>query len=151
MIGIIYRLEGGGKFYIGSTTSNLKDRLKKHRAKSNEDNSKNRASYIHFKNIGWSNVSITSIHETEVSTRRELLTKECEFIKTCIKDENCLNKNLPIITPEEKKLKDAEYGRSRRLENPERERLRVKKWRSENPDTWKLQYTSYRRNQREQV
>lgn len=151
MIGIVYRLEGGGKFYIGSTTSNLKDRLKKHRAKSNEESSTNRASYIHFKQIGWSNVNITPICEINVLSRKELLIKECEFIKIYINDENCLNKNLPVITSEEKKLRDAEYGRRRRLENPERERLRVKKWRSENPDKWKLQYTLYRKNQTEQV
>jgi predicted GIY-YIG superfamily endonuclease len=151
MIGIIYRLEGGGKFYIGSTTSNLKDRLKKHRAKSNEATSTNRASYVHFKQIGWSNVTITPICEINVSCRKELLIKECEFVKTHINDENCLNKNLPVTTSEEKKIRDAEYGRRRRLENPERERLRVKKWRSENPDKWKLQYTSYHRKQTEQV
>ena len=40
MLASIYRLEGSGKFYIGSTTLPLKKRLNKHKSKSKEDISK---------------------------------------------------------------------------------------------------------------
>ena len=52
-----------------------------------------------------------------------------------VKDDiNCLNSNIPILTLEEKKKRDSEYGKKRRQENPEKENDRVQKWRRDNPD-----------------
>jgi hypothetical protein len=143
MIGRIYKLEGGGKFYIGSTICELKYRLKKHRCKSNETNSKNRLVYIHFKEIGWDNCKIILLKEVEVKDRNELLNYEKEEILNVINDNNCLNSILPIITDAEKKKRDAEYSKKRRQSNPERERERLQKWRKANPEKYKQQYLRF--------
>lgn len=134
MIGYIYKLEGGGKVYIGSTTSELKIRLKKHKSKSNERVSKNREVYKHFKQIGWGAASISIIKQVEVFDRRELLNYEKEEVLKIINNDNCLNSILPITTLDEKKQKDSEYSKKRRNDNPEKERLRLQRWRQENPD-----------------
>jgi predicted GIY-YIG superfamily endonuclease len=45
MIGRIYKISGGGKFYIGSTTQTLYKRFKNHRSKSKEEKRKNTPLY----------------------------------------------------------------------------------------------------------
>jgi hypothetical protein len=139
MIGKIYRLDGGDKFYIGSTTGDLKTRLKKHKCKSNEQISKSRKVYTYFKEIGWNNVTIRLIKDIEVTNRQELLSFEKEELLKVKNNLNCLNTALPITTVEEKKKRDADYGKKRRQENPERERERLQKWRKENPEKRKAQ------------
>lgn len=137
MIGLIYRLEGGNKFYIGSTTCTLKYRLKKHRSNSNERPTNN--VYKHFRSIGWENAVITLIKEVQVDERRQLLEYEKDEILKVKDDENCLNSNIPILTLEEKKKRDSEYSKKRREKNPERERERLQRWRIENPEKRKEQ------------
>lgn len=149
MIGRIYRLEGGGKFYIGSTTCNLKYRLKKHRSKSKEDIALNTPVYVHFRELGWQNATITLIEEFEISSKKELLERECKIIKEFIKLKTCLNKNRPIISDEEKKERDKNYGYKRRQECPEKEYNRLKEWRKNNPEKWKEQYTRYNQKKKE--
>jgi hypothetical protein len=149
MIGRVYKLEGGGKFYIGSTTCSLKNRLKHHRSKSSESISKNRQLYVHFRELGWENVNIILLEEFEISSRKDLLQRECEILKENINIETCLNRNLPIITPEEKKQRDRIGGKARREIDPERERLRLQEWRKNNPEKWKAQYTRYNQRKKE--
>ncbi len=134
MIGRIYKLDGGGKFYIGSTTTQLSQRFKKHKCKSNENTAKSRKVYIYFKEIGWENVQITLIKEINVNNRHEVLIHETYEVKKYIDNPNCLNSILPSLTKEERKTRDSLYSKNRRKENPERERLRLQKWRKENPD-----------------
>lgn len=149
MIGRIYRLEGGGKFYIGSTTCNLKNRLKHHRSKSKEQVALNTPVYVHFRDLGWENVNIILVEEFEISSRKHLLQRECEIIKEHINTETCLNRNLPVITLEEKKERDRIYGKTHREMDRERERLRLKEWRKNNPEKWKAQYTRYNQRKKE--
>lgn len=139
MIGKIYRLDGGGKFYIGSTTSDLKNRFKKHKCKSNEEIAKTRKVYIYFKEIGWDNVIISLIKEIEINDKKELLLVEKEELLKVKHNPNCLNTTLPMITIEEKKKRDSEYSKKRRQENPEREKERLQRWRKENPEKRKEQ------------
>ncbi len=134
MIGKIYKLEGGDKFYIGSTMSELNERLKKHKSKSNENISKTRKVYCYFKEIGWNNVKIFLIKEVNISNRKDLLEYEKEEIVKYINNINCLNSILPITTIYEKKVKNAIYNRKRREDNPEKERHRLQTWRKNNPD-----------------
>lgn len=140
MLAKIYKLEGGGKFYIGSTTLTLNRRLNKHRSKSKEEISQNRPLYIHFRGINWENVEMILIKEVEVKDRRELLQIEKEYINQFINYENCLNITRPLITKEEKKISDAKYGKKIREQFKERERERLQRWRKENPEKRKLQY-----------
>jgi len=139
MIGRIYRLEGYEKFYIGSTTCELKYRLKKHKSKSNENVAKNTNVYKYFRNIGWENAKMILIKEFEISDRKELLQHEKDEIVKVKSDPNCLNTIFPIITEQEKKERDYEYSKKRRQNDPEKERLRLQKWRKENPEKRKQQ------------
>ena len=139
MLAKIYKLEGGGKFYIGSTTLALNKRLNKHHSKAKEEISKKRPLYVHFRGINWENTEIILITEIEVKDRRELLQIEKEYISKYKTDKNCLNKTRPIITEEEKKISDAEHQKRRRIQFKERERERLQKWRKENSEKRKLQ------------
>ena len=143
MIGRIYKLEGGGKFYIGSTMCDLKYRLRKHRSKSKEKVSEKSLVYTHFREIGWEHVTISEIDKIENCSRLELRNLETEYIKSSLDDINCLNKNLAYITIDEKRARDAEYGKLRRKSNPTYEKERLKKWRLENPEKYKEQYDRY--------
>jgi hypothetical protein len=140
MIGRIYKLEGGGRFYIGSTTCLLNKRFSKHKSKSKEKNSENRPVYVYFKNIGWDNVTISLIEEFTVSSRQELLHRENDEIKKYMGQPEVLNSNRCIILPEEKKQRDKEYSKNRRIKNPEHERNRLQQWRILNPEKRKAQY-----------
>jgi len=149
MIGRIYRIEGGGKFYIGSTTQELKKRLKNHRSKSKEKHRKTTPLYEHFNKIGWNNATITLISELEVDNRNDLLKKEDELVRENLSDENCLNKFCVTVTPEQKKEHDKIYGAIRRSKNKESERERVKQWRIANPEKWREQTARYRQRKAE--
>ena len=94
MIGRIYRLIGGDKFYIGSTIQSLSRRLSKHKSRSKEEDRKNSNLYKYFTEIGWENVSIELIEEIQIETRKELFELECKYIKKLLIDEKCLNINI---------------------------------------------------------
>lgn len=149
MLGRIYKLEGGGKFYIGSTTCNLKYRLKKHRSKSKEQVSATIPVYVHFREIGWENATISLIEEFEMTSKPELLSRECTYIKQYIGTENCLNHNKPIITPEERKEQNRLYSKVRRKADPEHERARLQEWRKNNPDKRREQTKRYNERKRD--
>lgn len=140
MLAKIYKLEGGGKFYIGSTTLSLKKRFNKHCSKSKEEISIKRPVYVHFRSINWDKTEIVLIKEVEFKDRRELLQIEKEYINKYMNDENCLNITRPIITEKEKKESAIEHGKKIRSQFKERERERLQRWRKENPEKWKLQY-----------
>jgi hypothetical protein len=143
MIGRIYKLEGGDKFYIGSTTCSLNKRFSRHKSKSKERIAENRPIYLHFKNIGWDNVTINLIDEFTYSSKQDILRREDDEIKKYIGDPRLLNNNRCIISPEEKKERDNEYSKNRRKQNPEYERLRLQQWRLLNPEKRKAQYTRH--------
>lgn len=151
MIGRLYRIEGGGKFYIGSTTQELKKRLKNHRSKSNEQHRKTTPLYEHFNRIGWKNATITLLSEIEVENRDELLKKEDDLVRENLSDENCLNKMCVVVTSDQKKEYDKIYGAIRRSKNKESERERVKQWRIANPEKWREQTARYRQRKAEQT
>lgn len=144
MIGRIYRIDGGDKFYIGSTTQNLKTRLKNHKSKSKEISRQKTPLYIHFNLIGWEHAKITSIQELEIRDRKQLSLKEDEIIRENIDNEQCLNKARVNITEEERKVRDSFYGKKRREKYKDEEKQRVKTWRMLNPEKWKEQTLRYR-------
>jgi hypothetical protein len=72
--------------------------------------------------------------EVNVESRRDLLALERAEILNHLGSPLCLNHNRPIITREEKKESDADYGKKRRAENMEDERQRVAEWRKRNPE-----------------
>jgi hypothetical protein len=143
MIGRIYKLEGGGKFYIGSTTSSLNRRFIRHKSKSKETVCENTPVYVHFRNIGWENCVISLIEELVFENRRQLLERETQEINKYLSNELCLNHNRPLITREQKKQMDVEYGKKRRHHNKEEECKRLQEWRKLNPEKYKAQYDRY--------
>jgi len=144
MLGKIYKIEGGSKFYIGSTIQDITKRFKNHKSKSKENKRSNTPLYKHFNEIGWENATIYVIEELNIINKIELLEKENEIIKCHLNDPSCLNSNLVKITKEEKKEKDKKYAKFRRQENPTRERERLNKWRENNPEKRKEQTKRYR-------
>lgn len=144
MIGRVYRIDGGDKFYIGSTTQELKTRLKNHKSKSKENSRKNTPLYVHFNTIGWEHAEIKTIHEFEISDRKQLSLKEDEVVREHIDDKMCLNKARVIVSAEERKLRDSLYGKKRRETCKDKERERVKQWRLLNPHKWLEQSRRYR-------
>jgi hypothetical protein len=90
--------------------------------------------YTHFIDVGWDTACMTAIREVAVETRSELLAFEREEIDKHLGDPLCLNHNRPVITKEEKKQHDKEYGKIRRQVNREREHERVAEWRRNNPE-----------------
>lgn len=149
MIGRLYRIDGGGKFYIGSTIQELKKRLKNHRSKSKESHRQTTPLYEHFNTIGWVNALITLIEEIEILDRRELLEREDVIVRRSLKDPNCLNKTCVIVTQEQKREQDRAYGQSRRESRKEIEKERVRTWRQNNPDKWREQTKRYRLKRQE--
>jgi len=72
-----------------------------------------------------------------------LATEKAEILKH-IGSQLCLNHNKPIITRDEKKASDAEYGKQRRKLNADSERERLYQWRLKNPEKYKEQTKRYR-------
>ena len=151
MKGRLYRLQCRltGKFYIGSTTTTPAYRLKKHRAASKELHRQESPLYTHFRTVGCTNTELVVLAEFEVETRRALLEIEKKEILVHIGTSLCLNHNRPLITAEEKKTRDAEYGKERRANNKERELERVKRWREANPDKYEAQKKRSSQRQKE--
>ena len=143
MLGRIYKLEGGGKFYIGSTTQDIKKRLKNHKSKSKEPHRSNTPLYKWFNEIGWENITISILEEINAE-KSEIFKREDELIRIYLNNDNCLNCNKVKITREEKKERDNSYSKKYRHENPEHERLRLNEWRKNNPD--KVREQTKRRN-----
>ena len=138
MIGRVYRLQctETSKFYIGSTIHTLNYRLKKHRSTSKEEDKMNSPLYTHFRSVGWEKAEMILIIECKIEDKTELLAFEHNEILKHIGQEKCLNHNHPIRTVEEKKQRDKEYGRLRRVLKGDEERARVKQWRLDNPEKY---------------
>lgn len=110
--------------------------MKKHRSASKEPDKMKSPFHTHFRNVGWENAEIRTLYEIEFETRGQLLQAEKDEIIKHLSNESCLNCNRPLITPEEKKQCDAEYGKQRRTDHKERERQRVIEWRKKNPEKY---------------
>jgi hypothetical protein len=109
--GKIYRLNGGNKFYIGSTTQSLGQRKGDHHS-----DAKNRRQttkvYAFFNSIGWDNVSIELIELYPCQSKEELLLRENYYIQLYHNDEGLLNVKRSIITADDKKAQKAQWYRS---------------------------------------
>lgn len=139
MIGYIYKIEGGGKFYIGSTTQGLAKRIKNHRSKSKEPSRKNTPLYKLANEIGWDNMKIILLQEIIFINKSELMAVEDKLIRGFLNNDECLNHNRVTITKKEKNDMDKLYSKKRRNERPEYERNRLNEWRRKNPDMVKEQ------------
>ena len=141
MIGRIYRLSGGGRFYIGSTSLTLEERLREHKSFSTKTKSKEIPVYVHFTSLGWEGVSIEVVRECEYETKRDLLKVEREELDKVRGDPLCLNKNRPLITPTELKEMVKKNSAKWHQEHKDHARERLQAWREANPEKVKEQRT----------
>lgn len=141
MFGRIYRLSGGGRFYIGSTSLTLEERLREHKSFSTKMKSKQIPVYAHFTSLGWEGVSIELIRECDYETNRDLLKVEREELDKVRDDPLCLNKNRPYITREENRVRVKETAAKWNQEHKDRARERLQTWREANPEKVKEQRT----------
>ena len=137
--GYVYKLSGGGKFYIGSTSLTPEMRLEEHKSCSTKSNSQRQPVYRHFKAIGWENVKVETLREVEYKTKSDLLQYEREEYDKVVNDENCLNVNRPYITREEKKEQVKKNTTKWQEENKEHCKENLKEWRKNNPEKVKEQ------------
>ena len=84
--GKIYKMEGGGKTYIGSTCLTLAQRKASHISHSKE--TKTNVAYNWFGNLGWDNVNISLICDYPCNSKKELTAKENEIMNDY---PDCLN------------------------------------------------------------
>lgn len=139
MKGFIYRLAGGGRFYIGSTTLSLEDRFREHKSFSTKAKSRQIPVYAHFAEVGWECATITLVREVEYETKRDLLKAEREEFDKVRDDPACLNKNRPFVTREELKERVKTTAADWYAENKDHVRERVREWRQSNPEKVKAQ------------
>lgn len=93
MIGRVYRLIGGGKYYYGSTMQTLACRFSHHKATAKK---RPMPCHKHFNEIGWDGVQIELIEEGEFEYISDLRKLERIYILAHKDDDNCLNCNVPI-------------------------------------------------------
>ena len=98
MIGRIYRLVGGNKYYYGSTFQTLMSRMSAHKS-----NAKNRPQpcHKHFNEVGWDKVRIELVKEAEFKNPTELRKLENDYILLHKDDENCLNSISSYVSVDE--------------------------------------------------
>jgi hypothetical protein len=139
MKGFIYRLAGGDRFYVGSTTLSLGDRFREHKTFSTKAKSRQIPVYAHFTEVGWECATIELVREVEYETKRDLLKAEREELDKVRDDPACLNKNRPLITREELKEQVKTNSAKWHQENKSKSRERLQAWREANPEKVKAQ------------
>jgi hypothetical protein len=132
-------------YYIGSTITELRFRLRDHKQAAKKY--PGRRVYKHINEIGWENVKIECIEEYPCNSLEELLQKEDEYIEAMIDDENCLNIKSAYSTEEEK----MEYIKQYRKEHRDRILEYKKKYRQENSEKISEYTTQYVKKHSEEV
>lgn len=159
--GTIYHLYcDDDSYYIGSTVTELRFRLRDHKqaAKKHPD----RRIYKHINQLGWDKVKIECIQKYPCNSFEELLQKENEYIQAAINDVFCLNNNVAHLTEEELKQKQAcyrqehrdkilEYKKLYRQENSEKISEYNKKYVQENIEEVKQRKKNYNQENKEKI
>lgn len=125
--GKIYRIVGGDKVYIGSTTQTLNARFRGHRNhyKSFQDCREYKVMvYEIFEEVGVEECSIELVEDFPCSSKRELEERERYWIETM----ECVNKCLPVRTQEDLLKYQKEYRDNHKDERAEKN----KEWREAN-------------------
>lgn len=130
----IYKVSNDeGKFYIGSTKSDLNTRLRKHKNAYTQYLEGKRAYYTVFDVLIGINPKIECLEELGEITSTQSKKKENEYIS---ENPNCVNKNKAFLSEEQK----AEYLQSYRNENKDKYLQYQKKYYSENIEKHKQYY-----------
>ena len=129
MKGIIYKLVfPDGKFYIGSTTRDLRERFWDHKKCANPDNAtvRHQPLYEHWRKFSINTVTIECLEELECS-HKDIRFIESEYINLFNADEDCLNQCKAYLTPEQ----EQEWKRQYRQTNLEALRSYDRAWKKE--------------------
>lgn len=132
-------------YYIGSTTTELRFRLRDH--KQTAKKYPNRRVYKHINSIGWDNVKIECLEKYPCNSLAELLQKENEYIQAAIDDILCLNNNVAHLTEEDLKQKQAQY----RIEHRDKILEYKKQYRQDNSEKISEYNKTYVQENREEV
>jgi len=135
--GKIYRMVNDelGLTYYGSTTQKLSARKASHKTQRSKGTSKQL--------FQKGNVEIVLVENFPCDTKEELLMRERYYIE----NNDCVNRYLPITTPEEKK----EYDIKRREENKEQVKTLSAQWYQLNKEKAKIQKAKYREENKEKM
>lgn len=132
--GKIYKLQcEDGHFYIGSTATELRKRLKGHKDKSKE--SPEQRVYKHINTLGWDKVRIVLIEDYPCENKQQLVHKEDEFIRIYKDDILCLNSFYSHRTPEQYQEylnNHKEYKKTWAVENKDTIKERQANWYQQN-------------------
>jgi hypothetical protein len=120
--GKIYKLEcEDGHFYYGSTITELRKRLYRHKRASEKQPYR---VYQHINTIGWDKVKIVLVENFPCKTKKELNQKENEYILSHKDNELCLNTIVAFHTEETRKIAKKQYYERTIEERREYERKR---------------------------
>ena len=100
----IYRLfSDDGYFYYGSTSENIKERLRTHIKTSKMPVYRDSKVYKYFNEFGWNNVKIETVSEHLFETKKQLMDEENKYIDKYINDPKCLNTRRSVMLDEERR------------------------------------------------
>jgi hypothetical protein len=106
----IYRLQhDDGHFYIGSTITELRCRLNRH--KTYAKNHPTQRVYSHI-NSEWDKVQIVLIEEFSCENKKELLRREDSYIQKELGNHLCLNHRRAFVTDEEINERQMKYNKA---------------------------------------
>lgn len=150
--GKIYRLVNNvdSEEYVGSTCGKLSKRLYGH--KSGAKKTPLMRVYSHLNEVGWDNVKIVLVEEYKCENKMELERRERYWIESL---KPSLNMNVPTRSVKEWCVDNADKMRKNlakyRAENPDKVRESSAKYRAENPDKRRETCAKYRENNREKL
>lgn len=143
--GKIYRIQcNDGRFYIGSTTQLLTQRLHHHKQLSKKDNT---LFYQHMQTLGWENASIELIEDYPCNTSKELHQQEDYHIAQHIENPLCLNQKRAFLSDERRQEEKQEYLEQHRQEANER----TKQYRMDHYEDVKKKKEAYRQSHRKEL
>jgi len=145
MVGLIYKLSGGGLDYYGSTEQTLNKRLNQHKSKYKKY-LEGKTNYLtSFDIIDKNDYNIELVEEVEdlaILTQRE---------RYYIENFDCVNKCLPYVSEEEKKQRKRRDDKKYCEKNKEKLKETKKKYRENNKETLKEKTKNYRDNNKEKI
>lgn len=100
----IYRLfSDDGYFYYGSTSENIKERLRNHIKTSKMPVYRDSKVYKYFNEFGWNNVKIETVSEHLFETKKQLKDEKNKYIDKYVNDPKCLNTRRSVMFDEERR------------------------------------------------
>jgi hypothetical protein len=128
-IGKIYKIEGYGLTYYGSTTESLNRRLNRHirHYKDFKDGKRlDKTTAFQIFDLG-DEYKIVLVEHFLYNNKNEIFDKENVYISS----NECINKNTPNITPEQKKQRQKEYNLNHKEQIKETAKIWAEKSRRE--------------------